>query len=387
MPQFRIPEENLETLVNKIIALNKTAERLGAPPIHFKGVGEEWEGEGAQVTRVYILEITGESPRIHGWQFIAKLDHEHAGGPGINILRVLPGEMIDEKYRTAEPICDHCGLIRDRKMTYVLRHEDGREVQVGSSCLRDFLGHENPEQLAAWFETALSVTDRFREFEERGVRASPYIWKRTYLACVRAAIRHYGWRSRSKAQEEGGTSTADVAWAILVNHQRLLDDKQPTEEDYTEADKAIQWVEEELSNQPDLGDYEWNLVAALKSDGELHISNTGIAASVFVAYQRAHPVPTPQQAASVFVGTVGEKLCLTGVLCTLVRPIDSRYGVTYLHRFVTAEGNSLTWFASSTELKEGKHYNLKGTVKAHEVYRGEKQTLLTRCKVEELEEE
>jgi hypothetical protein len=26
----------------------------------------------------------------------------------------------------------------------------------------------------------------------------------------------------------------------------------------------------------------------------------------------------------------------------------------------------------------------EGTVKAHEVYRGEKQTLLTRCKVEEL---
>jgi hypothetical protein len=76
--------------------------------------------------------------------------------------------------------------------------------------------------------------------------------------------------------------------------------------------------------------------------------------------------------------------CFERVLCTLVRPIDSRYGVTYLHRFVTAEGNSLTWFASSTQLKEGAHYNLKGTVKAHEVYRGEKQTLLTRCKVEEL---
>ena len=50
----------------------------------------------------------------------------------MNILATVPGQVpLPLKYRTAGPTCDHCGFNRNRKDTYVLRHDDGRYVQVG----------------------------------------------------------------------------------------------------------------------------------------------------------------------------------------------------------------------------------------------------------------
>ena len=47
----------------------------------------------------------------------------------------------------AAAICEHCGLRRRRTRTYVVVHTDSGEVrQVGSGCLRDFLGGPDPER-------------------------------------------------------------------------------------------------------------------------------------------------------------------------------------------------------------------------------------------------
>ena len=55
-------------------------------------------------------------------------------------------------------------------------------------------------------------------------------------------------------------------------------------------------------------------------------------------------------------------------------------------KFLTEDGACLVWKASNTELARGdvgKKYDIKGTVKKHDEYKGAKQTLLSRCAVEE----
>ena len=43
--------------------------------------------------------------------------------------------------------CEHCGLRRRRKATFVVVHVDSGELrQVGSGCLRDFLGGHDPDR-------------------------------------------------------------------------------------------------------------------------------------------------------------------------------------------------------------------------------------------------
>jgi hypothetical protein len=60
---------------------------------------------------------------------------------------------------------------------------------------------------------------------------------------------------------------------------------------------------------------------------------------------------------------------------------EGNYGVTHIYKFRTTDGNALTWFASrDQDLAVGDAVTLTGTVKKHDDYRGEAQTVLTRCK-------
>ena len=56
----------------------------------------------------------------------------------------------------------------------------------------------------------------------------------------------------------------------------------------------------------------------------------------------------------------------------LIKEIEGNYGVTTILKFVTAEGNACTWFASGSFTDEawviGTEYLLAGTVKRNDVY-------------------
>lgn len=48
-----------------------------------------------------------------------------------------------------------------------------------------------------------------------------------------------------------------------------------------------------------------------------------------------------------------------------------------------AGNDILVWNTTSfQDLEQGKHYMVRGTVKEHSEYRGEKQTALSRCKID-----
>lgn len=86
------------------------------------------------------------------------------------------------------------------------------------------------------------------------------------------------------------------------------------------------------------------------------------------------------------VGQVGGKVQVKATLeAFIVVCRDSQWGPKYLHKFRTAEGNVLTWFAtgSAGAIPEdvGKAFVIKGSVKEHSLYQGVKQTILTRCKL------
>lgn len=95
-----------------------------------------------------------------------------------------------------------------------------------------------------------------------------------------------------------------------------------------------------------------------------------------------------QKAISQHVGQVGDKVEIKG---TYVRtgsweqPSFSGYGTDtfYAHTFKDADGNVFTWKTQKgLGLEYGENVNIKGTIKKHTEYKGEKQTELTRCKVD-----
>lgn len=89
--------------------------------------------------------------------------------------------------------------------------------------------------------------------------------------------------------------------------------------------------------------------------------------------------------ASEYVGAIGDKLTTTATLAS-VHTYETHftyYGETnYIYKFVDEKGNSIVWKTSTfQEIEEGKAYEITGKIKEHNEYKGDKQTVLTRCKI------
>ena len=85
---------------------------------------------------------------------------------------------------------------------------------------------------------------------------------------------------------------------------------------------------------------------------------------------------------SQWVGNVGEKITVKATY-THAAWFDSRFGKTYIHNFATDDGSFLVWKTSIGNIgfEDGDMVEITATVKEHSEYRGEKQTVLTRCKI------
>lgn len=101
-----------------------------------------------------------------------------------------------------------------------------------------------------------------------------------------------------------------------------------------------------------------------------------------------------ERAKSQFFGNIGDKVELE---LTYIRSAswESRFGTQYLHIFKDADGNAFTWKTSSglgreirkdgcvkwEGIEREEVVKVKGTIKDHDEYDGQKQTVLTRCKI------
>jgi hypothetical protein len=130
---FRVAPAELEHLQRRIQTLGRRARRLGVEPVRLIDTGERDASGQALVL------LSGRAPVLAGWSLAAIVDHRD-GHPTVDEQgdRLAAGAF-------AHPICEHCGLRRRRTRTYVVVDTVSGEVrQVGSGCLRDFLGGPQP---------------------------------------------------------------------------------------------------------------------------------------------------------------------------------------------------------------------------------------------------
>lgn len=98
-----------------------------------------------------------------------------------------------------------------------------------------------------------------------------------------------------------------------------------------------------------------------------------------------HKAKLAPKSTSEYIGTVGDKIQLKVKYLTqfIYHTNYSYYGEThFIYKFSDENGNTLIWDTSSCqELKEGDSYTIKGTIKDHSEYKGDKQTVLNRCRI------
>lgn len=81
---------------------------------------------------------------------------------------------------------------------------------------------------------------------------------------------------------------------------------------------------------------------------------------------------------SQYIGEVGQRVELDVIVEKNIS-LNGNYGETHMHLLRSGE-DLLIWTTMAKNWAVGSSHHIKGTVKKHQEYRGENQTVLTRCK-------
>lgn len=401
--EYIIPNYRLDDFQDKIFQLNKRAKKLDLPEITAKEVNREsksikrWSEYGNDIDidtgRRYnnfqywevTIQVEGDSPKLDGWTFLAKLEHTASG----NIISKMSEVDLPVSYRTVRSKCDHCHVDRVRNFTFVIKHESGILKQIGSSCLKDFLGHASIESIANFY--ADLGLDQYTKSDSEDDELYNIAHGKfefgldKYLVCVSESIRIDGWISASME----GYPTKSRALEILCN-TASKDVKMQLNITDGLVDKVkdiISHVKYHLSNKPNLSDYESNLLVIVNGEF-ITVNQSGYAASIIPFYNKLiegelRVKYIKDNSKSVYLGEIGGKLTNITVRLLKDTELESQYGVVHLYSFLTPDGCNLSWFASNNQhLEIDQDYVIeKCTVKDHKEYKGELQTQITRAKI------
>jgi hypothetical protein len=384
--QYTISESALHHVETKLAALIARGKKLGSPVVVTITQTEDRVTKDGAVVRYLTLDVQGNAPKLGGWSLAAELENVE----GKVLVRTVPGNEIPVRFQHVDPtLCEHCNQRRFRSHTYVLRHEDGRLAQVGSACIKDFLGHEDPQSLIAHAELELEIAKELAdadEYDARGLGGSASRWTVSQiLALTASAIREHGWVSKANATSFHTATAIRVADA-LTHNEEPKDELHLTDEDLALSTAALAWGRTYFEGKgvAALSDYENNLKVLVMVESA-KVTHLGFLCSLIPWYQREQAkaqeaAKVAPKATSNHVGTIGKRQDFT-LTVKLVLDRASDFGVTHIHKMVDEAGNEYTWFASSECLEQGQTYTLKATVKAHDEYKGTKQTIITRAKV------
>lgn len=367
---FDIPAAGLDWFKDQMTRLGKRALKLTGERMFMTVVGfhrEERKDSKFYNQKIMEVFVACPEPKLAGWEFVARIDHANEDG---NIVRTTDVRELPLEYRTSEPVCDHCNHKRRRRDTFVVFNEDEGFRQVGSSCLKDFLGHGDANKWAKLAELIASLGEIKRlawNKGEDGTVLADHRWIGTefFLQLCAESILDRGWTSRKRSNETGMKSTADDVFSRMHNNLPIV-----SEAARNLAQAALDWAQG-LSGE--LSDYQHNCQVIANSEA-LEPRSTGIAASIVGSYYAGNQ---PKGTASTFQGVVGQKLEIE-VVVDEVRDLEN----SVLHKLRDTHGNRYTWFATKAALRPhlGKSVTIRGTVKDHNDFKGLKSTILTRVK-------
>ena len=401
---YLIPIENMESFEKKIARIRRKAERAKVDFSYQRLEPVQKETDLPGIT-VECVPVTVKC-KIHyeNWIVIAVLDHHEAG----NVIHLVEGEWrpsaelaLPSRFRTAKSFCEHCNTMRSRNKTVVIYNTQTKQFkQVGTTCLREYTGGIDAEAIAA-FEEAIKSPEEFL-----GVSGSSkfFIETKDYLSAVVATMSLYGFMSKKKAAEineevrynknvKRVEATCTKAVHLMTNNEKPNEMSNKWHNIYkskdTEAfvEDALEWIKS--YNEPN--DFMENL-RVICSGSHIKVSDVGFAACLMdlykrhLEYEKTRKQKEKDNEMYRYYGEVGEKVTLNGKLAC-VTSYSTQFGVMFIYKMIY--NSAIFVWKTSKYLgidDSGAEVNLVGTIKEHSEFRGVKQNMLVRCKVEIIKE-
>jgi len=384
--EYALSRFELDVTMEKIAKINERCAKRGIPgglSVEFtERIVKEKNDLGIEIEKLfYDTHITGIAPQLPGWEFIGIIDFDqHAG----LIVRGYPGAAQIDRASIRDGWCDHCQTNRYRTSTMVVRNVNtGMQIQVGSSCIKDFTGWT---ALPYTFDRMSKDVEDMCEGFGGGARD---VTTETVLGVAWACVQTWGF---VRSNEAGATvhMVRDVinppkANSRNADYRAELARVRDLSGEMTERAIALrEWIaSDEFSGHSDY-------VLNLKSIAAAHMvsdRNYGILASAPQAWARFLEKSLIRKIeadtrVSEHVGEIGERWALL-VTVESERYIETAYGSSTLYKMRDDKGNLFSWFASNDILSDsiGEKVSLSAGIKRHAEYKGVFETQLTRVKV------
>lgn len=384
-----IPADATDIVGERIARIVKRANKHGFPvPSLILGdpffeVSPE-DGQGIQMVPATI--VADGALQLGEYTFIGTVA---ALGDGSAFITYAPGAPtfpgLDARLTVNH--CDHCNTIRDRKDTYLVGK--GTAIsQVGSSCIKDFLGHD-PAVIVGWLDAIehLSISDD--EIAGWSRSATRFYEVVDILDMAARIVAQRGYVSKQKAMDEDTSSTGELlrGWlSVRPAYRQKMEDAYPVT---VESASLFNATIDAIRSSEGTNEWESDIVRLFGS-GSVQWRHVGILGSAVILGLRTQERKTVEvRGESNFIGSVGDRLEFSDVRVILKRGYEGQFGQSFVIRMSVNESDDLLWFASWSEttnaLNEGDILTLVGTVKGHELDKRSERptTVLTRCVIKE----
>lgn len=354
-----IPSSSMGGFHKMLSRINKKATTAGLGSVEYilesiETVKKTVQGpHGARdvFSEVYNLCVYSPIPRIEGWSLVAMMKRDGEDHPIIHYVKENPSDRIVNfvKDRTTRT-CDHCHTNRIRNTCFVLQHEQhGTLMQVGSTCVHDFLGSTDPKIFEKYFGlndeiTAFGMIDHSREY---GID-----WSSRVLDIIAESLAHAEYAGRFVSSSLAN-SHYELAEANMTYNPKYLEStrnavtdslvcmKRPVlaqQKHLDEANKVIEWAKEFVNHKDYDPSISWMFNTIRIASQKTITQEIGICASIIVLYKKYNEQVVENT--SNHVGEVKERREFT---LTLVRHSigSNEWGNTYMYFCTDADGNNI----------------------------------------------
>ena len=384
--RYILLKSQLNKLEEKLNKFNKKFQKYGEGGITYKVV-ETYivDNPMSRYFRKELVNIEIEGKyQIKDYEFVAKLEYNDEANK--NIIKGMV-DTIPVKYLTRCE-CDHCKSDRVRKHTILLKKENDY-IQVGSKCVNDYLGVDITHY-ASYLSFVKDIPQMIEEYNDEGLvdpYTPEYFSTREVLEQGYVYVKEHGYTSRKMVDTMGGNTTAEIIKDMLMEvkykGEIVYPKAQITDNTRNEVDNVIEFVK----TLNDTNIYNYNLKTLVVETKFVQIKDFGIVVSAIASYLKEKE--NRKENVSEYVGQIGDKVEITSnvkVLTTYKTEYGyNNYTTSYIYKF-EENGNVFIW-KTSTYLNPDKIYKISGKIKEHSEYKGLKQTVLTRCKCEEIKEQ
>lgn len=369
-------------IVEKVERLNRRAEKRGLAPAFTITVDREFSvrTEGTYEYEDFVeFHVDGVYPAIPGYTFAAVVDH--ASG-GLIFRNPTFTEDVDLTPFADRKTCDHCGTKRQRSKTILLSDSEGRIIQVGTTCIIDFLGKE-----AGALEFFAENSDILGDSNDDGCYASSPHYDTLEICSI--AVKMLSDFGFVKSNTPG--STAAKIMDFVDEHNRSFPrdyDFTVTAEHIEQARQAIEFIK----NSERRGEYQENVFRVLSSSrcekrvfGFIAAGVRGALADIRKASQSEKieekaVVEKTEEKVTVEFPAIGTVIANDEVTIEKIFTFEGMYGAQHIFIMKSSAGVPFVWKTSTfPDVEEGGTYTIKkAKVKAHDDYKGKSQCRLER---------